>query len=162
MYVYKAVGEVIRQINTCRKVPLQVNFLDDDILLCCLYSSFVNAPHTPSFPLSLSKYCISIHFPFFVHKLGLHNTRTPWDSFTLPASFLTITMLAIPYYILQSPSFLPRLTMSILAASFAAYILTNFLDSPSNPPVRTCLQVFVVLSSLSACFHNPHILCQAP
>ncbi len=24
-------------INTCRKVPLQVNFLDDDILLWCLY-----------------------------------------------------------------------------------------------------------------------------
>ena len=28
----------LRQINTCRKVPLQVNFLDDDILLWCLYS----------------------------------------------------------------------------------------------------------------------------
>ncbi len=25
------------QINTCRKVPLQVNFLDDDILLWCLH-----------------------------------------------------------------------------------------------------------------------------
>ncbi len=28
----------LRQINTCHKVPLQVNFLDDDILLWCLYS----------------------------------------------------------------------------------------------------------------------------
>ncbi len=25
-------GEGLRQINTCRKVPLQENFLDDDIL----------------------------------------------------------------------------------------------------------------------------------
>jgi hypothetical protein len=31
-------GGGIRQINSCRKVPLQVNFLDDDILLWCLYS----------------------------------------------------------------------------------------------------------------------------
>ena len=27
----------LRQINTCRKVPLQVNFLDDDILHCLLF-----------------------------------------------------------------------------------------------------------------------------
>ncbi len=31
-----------RQINTCRKVPLQVNFLDDNILLRCLYRSLVH------------------------------------------------------------------------------------------------------------------------
>ncbi len=31
-------GGGLRQINTCRKVPLQVNFLYDDILLWCLYS----------------------------------------------------------------------------------------------------------------------------
>ncbi len=31
-------GRGLRQINTCRKVPLQVNFLDDDILLWCLNS----------------------------------------------------------------------------------------------------------------------------
>ncbi len=29
----------ITLINKCRKVPLQVNVLDDDILLWCLYSS---------------------------------------------------------------------------------------------------------------------------
>jgi hypothetical protein len=28
----------LRQINTCRKVSLQVNFLDDDILLWCQYT----------------------------------------------------------------------------------------------------------------------------
>jgi hypothetical protein len=31
-------GRGLRQINTCRKVPLQINFLDDDILFWCLYS----------------------------------------------------------------------------------------------------------------------------
>jgi hypothetical protein len=30
-------------INTCRKVPLQVNFLDDDIYLWGLYCLIVNA-----------------------------------------------------------------------------------------------------------------------
>jgi hypothetical protein len=30
-------GGGLRQMNTCRKVPLQVNFLYDDILLWCLY-----------------------------------------------------------------------------------------------------------------------------
>jgi hypothetical protein len=29
-------GGGLRQINTCGKVPLQVNFLDDDILNCFL------------------------------------------------------------------------------------------------------------------------------
>ncbi len=29
-------GGGLRQINTCRKVPIQVNFLDDDILHCFL------------------------------------------------------------------------------------------------------------------------------
>ncbi len=33
----------LRQINTCSKVPLQVNFLDDVILLWCLYSQLVHA-----------------------------------------------------------------------------------------------------------------------
>jgi hypothetical protein len=28
----------LSQINTCRKVPLQVNFLEEDILINCLYS----------------------------------------------------------------------------------------------------------------------------
>ncbi len=32
----------INLINTCRKVPLQVNFLDDDISHFCLYSYLVN------------------------------------------------------------------------------------------------------------------------
>jgi hypothetical protein len=32
---YRVLG--LRQINTCRKVPLQVNFLDDDILHCLLW-----------------------------------------------------------------------------------------------------------------------------
>ncbi len=37
----------LRQINTCRKVPLQVNFLDDDILHCFLWvSSFYDPPPT--------------------------------------------------------------------------------------------------------------------
>ncbi len=31
-------GGGLKQINTCRKVPLHVNFLDDDILFWCLYS----------------------------------------------------------------------------------------------------------------------------
>ncbi len=31
-------GGGLRQIHTCRKVPLQVIFLDDDSLLCCLRS----------------------------------------------------------------------------------------------------------------------------
>ncbi len=30
----------LRQINTCRKVPLRVNFLDDDILHCLLWVLF--------------------------------------------------------------------------------------------------------------------------
>ena len=32
----------LRQINTCRKAPLQVNFLDDDILHCLLWVLAVN------------------------------------------------------------------------------------------------------------------------
>ncbi len=35
-------GGGLRQINTCRKVLLQVNFLDYDILLRCLYSLLVH------------------------------------------------------------------------------------------------------------------------
>ncbi len=31
-----AMGGGLRQINTCRKVPLQVQFLDDGILIWCL------------------------------------------------------------------------------------------------------------------------------
>ncbi len=35
---YKVCKRGLRQINTCRKVPLQVNFLNDNILPRCLYS----------------------------------------------------------------------------------------------------------------------------
>ena len=35
---YTVCKEGLRQINTCRKVPLQVNFLDDNILLFALVS----------------------------------------------------------------------------------------------------------------------------
>ncbi len=35
-------GGGLRQINTCRKVPLQVIFLDGDILLWCLNSQLVH------------------------------------------------------------------------------------------------------------------------
>jgi hypothetical protein len=34
-------GGDLRQINICRKVPLQVNFLDDDIMHCFLYISLI-------------------------------------------------------------------------------------------------------------------------
>jgi hypothetical protein len=41
-------GEGLRQIKTCRKVPLPRSiFLDDDILLWCLYNYLVYAPKLP-------------------------------------------------------------------------------------------------------------------
>ncbi len=33
-----------RKINTCRKIPLQANFLDDNILLLCLYCLTCKSP----------------------------------------------------------------------------------------------------------------------
>jgi hypothetical protein len=35
----------LRQRNTCRKVPVQAYFLDDDILHCLLYESYLSTPY---------------------------------------------------------------------------------------------------------------------
>jgi hypothetical protein len=50
---YEVLG--LRQINTCRKVPLQINFLDDDILHCLLWVlSFYACTSSISLYLSIS------------------------------------------------------------------------------------------------------------
>ncbi len=58
----------LRQINTCRKVPLKVNFLDDDILHCLLWVAQRNI----IIKLSLATCCsISIFIKFFFFDIWI-------------------------------------------------------------------------------------------
>ncbi len=57
-------GFCLRQINTCRKVPLQVKLLDDDILHCLLFLTFYGI-----------KRFIGIHKVHWIKKTPLVKTR---------------------------------------------------------------------------------------
>ncbi len=63
---YEALG--LREIKTCRKVPLQVNFLDDDILQCFYEAYLLYRDHFHVI-LTGENQIISSHFlDFFVNN----------------------------------------------------------------------------------------------